>query len=115
MKPDYLFLTNERKVRIEWNLNSLSEWSQMTGKEITDLATGKPDLSVLRTIAWCSAREGERLDGHEFELDEIEFGGLIDMPCVILFSQILTSQTSGLEQKKSEAPTKLPRLFFRKK
>jgi hypothetical protein len=115
MKIDYITLKDERKVRIEWNMNALDIWSNLTGKEMSDLASGKATVSDLRTIAWCAAIEGEQCDGRDLGLSEVEFGRLLHMQAIIEFSKILSEQSSTVEQKKSEAPRRSPLIFFRKK
>jgi hypothetical protein len=115
MKPDYLTLTNGRKVRIEWNWNAVKIWTSVTGKELTDLATGKASADDMLTIAYCAATEGEDADGKELALTEKEFGRLINMQGIIEFSKILTAQASTMEQKKSTPPTRSPLMFFRRK
>lgn len=112
MKPQYLKLTDGREVRIMWNMNALGKFTKLTGKEMTDLA--KPDINDLRTVAWCSAIEGEEADGRELELSEVQFGRLIDMAGIVKFSEILTEQAGGV-QKKSPAPGNSPLNFFRRK
>jgi hypothetical protein len=115
MKADYITLKDDRKVRIEWNMNALDSWGKITGKEMSDLAAGKADIGDLRTIAWCAAVEGELCDGRDLGLNEVEFGRLLHMQAIIEFSKILTEQSSTVEQKKSEAPRRSPLIFFRKK
>lgn len=116
MTAEYITLANGRRVRVFWNMNALGEFTRITGKEMTDLADGKADISTLRTIAWCSAVEGERLDGKELGLTEIEMGGLMSMQCIVAFSGILTAQ-SGVadQQKKSQSPGRFPQILFRRK
>lgn len=115
MKADYLILADGRSVRILWNMNALGAFTKITGKEMTDLLDGKADINALRTIAWCSAVEGEAADGKELELDENQFGRLISMEGIVAFSAILTSQSSNSGQKKSSAKGRSPRIFFRKR
>jgi hypothetical protein len=115
MKADYLTLTDGRKVRVEWNMNSLAEFKQITGLEMADLATKGADVAVLRSIAWCCAVEGEDADGRNLNLTEKELGRLIDMGGVVKFAQIFAQQSSNMAEKKSEAPNRSPRIFFRKK
>lgn len=95
-----------------WNMNALGNFTSLTGKEMSDI-TGKVDINTLRSIAWCSAIEGEEADGKELGLDEKAFGRLMDMATIIKFSEILTVQTGGAGQKKSEAPDKRPKMFRR--
>jgi hypothetical protein len=115
MKAEYISLTNGRKIRIEWNWNTVAEWTARTGREITDLNDGKADVSQMRTIAYCCAVEGESIDGKELGMSEVEFGRLVNMQGIVDFAKILTSQALLAEQKKSEAPTKLQKIFLRKK
>jgi hypothetical protein len=115
MKADYLTLADERKVRILWNMNALGEFTKLTGREMTDLVDGKADVNTLRTIAWCSAVEGEAADGKELALDEIQFGRLITMEGIVAFSAILATQSNNSGQKKSPEKGRSPRIFFRKK
>jgi hypothetical protein len=115
MKADYLTLTNDRKVRILWNMNALGEFTRITGKDITDFIDGRADVNTLRAIAWCSAVEGEEDEGRSLDLTEKEFGRLIDMRGMIEFSKILTEQSSNDGQKKSPLQEKFPKIFYRKK
>ena len=112
MKPDYLDLSDGRKIRCDWNMNSLGEFTKLTGLEMTDLAEGKADITVLRTIAWCCAKEGEECDHKELGLSEKEFGRLMGMDSIIKFSEILVKQ-SGHEKKSSKGT--FPQIFSRKK
>jgi hypothetical protein len=113
MKPDYITLSDGRKVRIEWNMNALGEFTSATGKEMTDLTGGKADVKTLRTIAWCSAVEGEAADGKELGLTELEFGRLMTMASIVAFSEILTRQSTGA--KKNELKKRFPLIHFRQK
>jgi hypothetical protein len=115
MKADYLTLTNGRKVRIEWNWNAVKSWTRSTGKVLADLASLKAGPDDMLSIAYHSAIEGEEADGRELGLTEKEFGRLINMQGIIEFSKILTEQATTEEQKKSKAPPKSPRIFFRNK
>ena len=112
MNPDYLTLSDGRRVRVEWNMNALSEFVAITGRELTDFATNKADIKTLRTIAWCSAVEGEDADGKKLGLTEIEFGRLMSMAAITLFSEILTRQIQGT-QKKSGNKFRFPPVNFR--
>lgn len=111
MKADYLTLTDGRKVRIEWNMNALATFTSLTGIRMEQLISIKPDVATLRTIAWCSAMEGEAADGNSLEISEVDFGRLMSIPAIIQFSEILARQ-SGMEQKKSPPPDKPRRKFF---
>jgi len=113
MKPDYLILTDGRKVRVEVNMNSLGEFTAITGKELTDFNKMKADINTLRTIACCAMKEGEDIDGRQFDLDEKSFGRLMGISQIKDFAIILTSQSRPAEQKKSEPPKKMKQLHTR--
>lgn len=115
MKAEYLTLADGRSVRILFNMNALGDVKNKTGIEITDLAEGKADINLLRTIAWCSAIEGEAADGKELGLSEIEFGRQITMAGIVEFSAILTAQSGNGGQKKNPEKGRSPRIFFRKR
>lgn len=115
MKADYLTLTDGRKVRIEFNMNSVGEFTAITGKELVEFQTMKADVKVLRTIAWCSAVEGELCDGRELGMDEIQFARLMNMNAIVEFSKILTAQSAISSQKKSEPPSRSPLSYFRRR
>jgi len=114
MKPAYLKLSDNREVRIFFNMNALCEVTALTGIEMNDLAGGRADIKTLRAIAWCSAVEGEAAEGKELGLTLEQFGRLMTMECIVEFSKILTEQSTNSGQKKSEAPHKSPLMFFRK-
>ncbi len=113
MKAEYINLSDGRRVRIEWNMNALAEFTALTGREITDLTGGTADIKLLRAIAWCGAKEGEAADGKDLGLDETGFGRLMNMKSIVEFSEILTRQIGG--QKKSPYQEKKPLIFFRKR
>jgi hypothetical protein len=112
MKADYIELADGRRVRIMWNMNALGEFTRMTGKEITDLTDGRVDIAILRQMVWYCAKEGEKLDGRELPLTEVELGSLMSMRNIVEFSEILREQTAGTAQKKSDRG-RFPRMFFR--
>lgn len=115
MKADYLELSNGRKLRICFNMNALCEVTKLTGIEMSNLAGGKIDIPTLRSIAWCSAIQGERNDGKELSLTEIEFGNLLTMEGIVIFSKILTEQSGNSGEKKNPMKGRSPRTFFRRK
>lgn len=116
MTADYLTLSNDRKVRVEFNWNVASQMIGLTGIDINGLISGNADIQLLRTIAWCCAVEGERLDGREFELSELDFGGLVNMEGIVAFTQILVAQSKNSAQKKSPPKKgRIPIPFFRRK
>jgi hypothetical protein len=115
MKPRYIKLTSGQQVRILFNMNSLGEFTSLTGKELTDFVGNKVDILMLRVIAWCTAVEGEEAEGRSLSLDEKQFGRLMDMQAIIEFSQILAEQSTTAAQKKSDPPGRSPKIFFRRK
>jgi hypothetical protein len=101
MRGDYLKLSDGRQVRVEWNTNALATYNSITGTDLTDLVNARNDAKTLRLIAWCSVIEGEDADGKQLELSEMELGRLMNMDCIVKFSEILARQ-SGLEFKSKE-------------
>jgi hypothetical protein len=115
MKAQYLNLTDGRKVRLEWNWNSVNTWTDSTGKELTDLADGKAKTSDMLSVVYNAALEGEDADGKELGLSEKEFGRLVNMQGIIDASKIISEQSATMAEKKSEAPRRSPSIFFRNK
>ena len=106
-KKHYLTLTDGTIVRVQLNMNAIGEFTSMTGKELFDLSA-KPDVNLLRSVAWCAVREGQLCDGHEFTPTEVEFGRLVDFKGITEFSKILASQISTSAEKKSKPTIKTP-------
>lgn len=102
MAPDYLILTNERKVRMLFNMNAIEIFTATTGKEVSELE-GKTDIATLRTLAHAMAVEGEDADGRKFELTDLEFGRLVSIQNIVQIKEIIERQAGQLE-KKSPAP-----------
>lgn len=114
MKPECITLGSGRQVRILWNMNALADFTAITGKELTDYGDKPMDIATLRTIAWCSAKEGEEADGRALDMTEAEFGREMTMQAINEFSAIFYSQCLTSEQKKRE-PGRPPLIFFRKR
>ncbi|HOG56593.1 MAG TPA: hypothetical protein PK727_04625 [Bacteroidales bacterium] len=98
MNASYLTLANGRDVRILFSMNVLEEFVTSTGKEVIDL-NGIADIALLRKIAWLSAREGERANGKDLGLDEMEFGRLMSMSAITRFVIIFKDQITPSSQK----------------
>lgn len=113
MRNDYLILANGRRVRIAWNMNALDEFVKTTGKELSELTGGKADIALLRTVAWCCAKEGEATEGKELSLTEVEFGRLMSMGAITAFVEIFRDQTATSDQKKSSLGIRFPKIHFR--
>jgi hypothetical protein len=113
MKADYLTLADGRKVRICFDMNALGMFTALTGKEMPDLVAPITDFNLLRTVAWCSAIEGENAEGRELGLSEVEFGRVMNMISINQFSQILTVQITGGAEKKSPRKGKDPEIILR--
>lgn len=111
MKVYYLYLSDGTKVRVEWNMNSMHEFTMLTGKQLTDLAGTKADLGMLGVIAYCCIREGEEIDGRQFSLTEKELRQKMGMEQIIKFSEILAELSGG--QKKSKPPNRFLKIFTR--
>lgn len=104
---DFITLTTGRKVRVEWNMNALADYTSATGRELADLTTTHVNIRELRMIAHCAAVEGEKADGRELGLNEEEFGRLMGMNAVVEFAKILKTQLMG-----SQSPAEKKRPAF---
>lgn len=107
MTPDYIELKNGRKVRIEYNMNSIAAFTAQTGMEPSELMGSKFDVYMLRTLSYLTAVEGERADGKELEMDEVTFGGYMSVPNVTQFVEIFRKQ-GGLAMSQKKSPKEMP-------
>ena len=96
---DYLILEDGKKVRVLFSMNAVEQFTRESGIEITDLTQIKADVSVFRKLAHICVQEGEAADGHKFELDEISFGRLMNIPSMTQFSAIIAKQSAGVQKK----------------
>jgi hypothetical protein len=78
IKPLYLILTNERKIRVTCNEATVKRFTELVNREIESFADGSATFAEIRTFAWCAAKEGEALDGRNFTLTEVELVRLMD-------------------------------------
>lgn len=115
MKADYITLVDGRVVRVEWNMNSLGQFTSITGMGLPDLINITSDINALRTLAWCCVMEGEAIEGKELGLTETGFGRLIIMANIIELTKILTSQFNVGVKKKEPEKGKPPRVLMRGK
>lgn len=104
MKPQYITI-GDKKVRIEVNWNALIDFLDLTGLEfnafVKDASKGDINPRHVRTLIWCSASEGERMDDKELDLTEEDVGGLLTPATVNDFVAVFTKQwTSGTKKKK---------------
>lgn len=114
MRTDYLILSDGSKVRFAFNMNALEMVNTLTGKEITDLMSGKKDIGLIRLMGYAAVIEGESIDGRKYELSEKQFGSLIDMAVLAEMSNLLAAQITGTDQKKSQYKEKPPKVITRK-
>lgn len=113
MTADYLTLLDGSVVRVEYNMNALGMFTALTGKGLADLMNINNDINMLRTIAWCSVIEGERIEKRSYTLSEQEFGEQMGMRNVVAFSEIFTAQILRGGEKKSPTKGKAPRVLIR--
>ena len=118
MKAQYLQLTG-RKVRIEVNWNMTIDFydkSKISMEEFAKLgAANMLTPRNLRLLAWCAAREGERMDGKKLDMDELAFGSLLSPAAVTKFVKIFEQQYSGSgnQESKKKVPGKMKKIFSR--
>lgn len=99
MVADYVILANERRVRVEINLNTLKAWQTLTGCDLLSIDGVHKDSALLLALAFCGAQVGEELDGRVLELTEAEFGGLCRIAQVMQFVQVINRQSVVAEKK----------------
>ena len=102
MKKQHLTLADGKTVRIEANWNVMCEYLDRTGQDYDDFAASADKISTkeLRLMAWCCAVEGERLEGRDLGMTEVEFGALVTIHTMAEVGPKFASMVTG-EQKKS--------------
>jgi hypothetical protein len=108
----YLELSNGRKVRLAWNVDSEAEYLSICGQGVKAYIAGILSPALLRTMAWVMAKEGERLDQRTLELNEIEFGRLMSMNVSYEFGIIMVELVGA--SSKTPYQEKPPAIHFRK-
>jgi hypothetical protein len=103
MKPDYLTLINGRKIRILFNMNAVGEIKKATGLELVELGKVDKDLDIIRTIVYICANEGERADGKDLGMSEVDLGGMMSISNMVEFAEIFSRQGFQQAQKKRPA------------
>ena len=84
MEKYYLTLSNDRKVRLDYTSHAAREFMKRKCNKLR-----KYDALELRFIMWYFATDGEKADGKDLELSEVEFGRLIDMSAILEFNRIV--------------------------
>ncbi len=103
MTKQYIKLSDGRKLRIEANWNVLTEFLDRTDQEYDDFIKRADRLTAahMRLIAYCAAKEGERQDGKQLDLSELDFGALCTIPTMNEFGLKFGRMVTG---DKSEDP-----------
>jgi hypothetical protein len=120
MKARYIEIDG-KKVRIEFNWNTTIEFldrCEISLDDFIELATGnKITPKHIRQLAWCGAIEGERVDGRELVLTEVEFGSKLFPEHITQIMGIFAEQFTGItgvvdeKKKKGSNPTVFERFF----
>jgi hypothetical protein len=79
VQKNYLTLTNERRVRLIHNSTTEKELKILSQQENSHMLKGKTSIGELRRFLWLCAVEGEKEEGRELGLNEIEFARLINL------------------------------------
>lgn len=111
---DYLKLPG-RKLRIEINWNAIGDYCELKGikdlSEIDDISkmTAKDVLDFI----YCSAKEGERMDGRVLKLTSRDLGSEMKAHHIVEFMKIYKSQSdTGVPVEKPAASKKKKKRFF---
>jgi hypothetical protein len=95
-----------RKIRIEFCWNTVIDFLDYTGMDLDKfigLAAGNGiNPRMIRQLAWSGAIEGERLEGRELGMNEIEFGALLHPQEIQEIMAIFAEQFSGIEAEKKK-------------
>ena len=102
LKPEYIELGG-RKLRVEVNWNAICEFTEITGIEFNDFCQQAIDKKAsptsIRSLIYVSIKEGERMDGHEFTISELDLGADIRPGAVFKFIEIFTRQWNDAKKK----------------
>jgi len=94
---------NGHKYRVEFNLNAMARFEEIAGidfGQFSELAmNNKVTVRMIRTLAYVAIHEGERCDGREFNLSELDFGAMFNMQNIARLFEIYQAQGGG--QKKT--------------
>ena len=96
MQKDYLKIGDNR-YRVECNWNATVNYSERKGiaemAQIDDL--GRMSPRDMTAYVWACVQEGERMDGNQFAISEIDLGGLMTATTVHQFILIYAKQTNS--------------------
>ena len=94
-----LTLEDGREIVLLLNMNALINYTELTGLDIESLEMKKPDMRVLKNLAWAMALEGEASAGRELAMTVDEFGRMITPSLIVEIVEIMRPQ---LGKKKVE-------------
>ncbi|MFP4365522.1 MAG: hypothetical protein ACLFQA_00375 [Bacteroidales bacterium] len=104
MRKDYLRI-GDKQYRVECNWNATVNYAERKGIEemaqIDDL--GKMSPRDMTSFVWACTQEGERKDGNQFDVSEVDLGGMMTSTTVSQFIQIYNKQVNS---DTGEAPVK---------
>ena len=109
MKKDTIVIAG-KTYRVEVNWNALSAFLAAVGRdsieELASFNTIRP--SEIAALIWAGIREGERLEGREFNISVLDIGAVIGPADVAAFMEIYVRQSSPQMEvenpKKEEGP-----------
>lgn len=97
MKKQYLTLSNGQKFRIESNWNSLVDYCEAKGytnlshlEKIADI-----QLRDISSLIYACVKEGERMDGNEMRISELDFSAKLNPANIQEFMKIYAAQTQA--------------------
>lgn len=110
MKPEYLKLSGGQKFRVEANWNSMVDYCDRKGyttlshlKKIEDI-----ELKDVGTLIYSCVKEGERIDGRDFDLTETDFVTMLRPSDIGQFMSKYIAQTvHGLSEKEKSGKKKI--------
>ncbi len=104
-----------KKYRIEFNWNTITEFCEL--KNISDLSAldSLKNLSAgdLRLFIHCALKEGERMDGKEFNITALELGGILKFHDIQRLMLVFKKQSSfSVASEVTTKEVKKKRRFF---
>ena len=90
--------------RVEVNWNAFEEFARLKGATITDaLSLSLQEGDNIKVMMTAALREGERLEGREFDLTPVQVGEILTPVAVTQFLEVYREQYLGGEGEHKES------------
>jgi len=103
MKKHYIKI-NGQKYRVEFNFNSMAHFEEIIGMGYSDFSEhvmkNKLTVRMIRALAYVAIKEGERCDGREFNVSELDFGAMYNIQNIYELMAIYQAQMGSEKKQK---------------